>query len=110
VHVDRAGDAEVGHLRLAVAVQQHVLRLDVAVDQAVVVREAERARDLQPEPDRLALGERALPGEQILQVLAVDVLEDDVLPVVLLAAIDTVTMFGCESCATARASRRKRST
>ncbi len=31
LHVERARDAEVGHLGLAVAVQKHVLRLDVAM-------------------------------------------------------------------------------
>ncbi len=54
VHVERAGDPEVGHLRLPVVVQQDVLRLDVAVHEAAVVREGQRVRDLERELDRLA--------------------------------------------------------
>ena len=46
LHVERARDPEVGDLRLALAVQEDVLRLHVAVDEALLVRERERARDL----------------------------------------------------------------
>ena len=46
LHVDQLRDAEVGQLHAAVLVQQHVLGLDVAVDHALGVRGAERARDL----------------------------------------------------------------
>jgi hypothetical protein len=88
VDVERARDAEIGHLRAGVAVQEHVLRLHVAVDEPVLVREAERSGDLQDELDRLALGQRPLALEQRLQVLPVDILEDDELASVLLAAVD----------------------
>ena len=54
----------------------------------MLVREAERARDLERELDRLLLRERPAPFDQRLQVLAVDELEDDVLAAVLLAAVD----------------------
>ena len=88
VDVDRMGDAEVGHLRSAVGVEQHVLRLDVAVDEPLIVREREPARDLQRKLDRLARAQWALLRHQLLQVHPVDVLEDDELPAVLLAPVD----------------------
>ena len=61
LHVERAGDAEVGHLRLAVAVQQDVLRLDVAVDEPLLVRERESLRDLDRELDRRRNRDGATP-------------------------------------------------
>ena len=72
----------------AVAVQQDVLRLHVAMDEALLVRERETARDLhrQLERRRHRRGPTAL--DQRLQVLAVDVLEDDELAAVVLAAVD----------------------
>jgi hypothetical protein len=44
--VHRTGDAEVGHLHLAVGADEHVGRLDVAVYHAVAVGVAERSGDL----------------------------------------------------------------
>ena len=65
------------------AVQQHVLRLHVAVDEAVRVRERERARrSRSPSSSAARTGSRPLALDQLLQVLAVDVLEDDELPAV----------------------------
>src|SRR4029079_8740603 len=87
-HVERARDPEVGHLLLGAVREQHVLRLYVAVAEPVLVCERESARDLQPEFDRLALRERRLALDQALEVLAADVLEDDELAAVLLAAVD----------------------
>jgi hypothetical protein len=86
--VERSRDAEVGHLRLAVAVQQHVLRLDVAVNEPGRVREGESATDLRRHLERLPNGQRAAALDHLLQVLAGDVLEDDELAVVVLAAVD----------------------
>ena len=86
--VERARDAEVRDLRAAVAVQQHVLRLHVAVDEPVLVGEREPAGDLDGDLERLAHLEAALADDELLQVLAVDVLEDDVLAAVLLAPVD----------------------
>ena len=43
--LERAGDAEVGHQRLAVG-EQDVLRLDVAMDHALAVGMVERVGDL----------------------------------------------------------------
>ena len=87
LHVERARDPEVRHLRLAVFVEEHVLRLHVAVDEPAVVRERERPRDLEREADRVAHLEGAVP-RQVLEVRPVDVLEDNELPPVLLASVD----------------------
>src|SRR6266567_7568767 len=70
------------------AVQEDVLRLDVAVHQAVLVGESKPARSLKRELERVAYREPPLPHDQLLQVLAVDVLEDDVLPTLVLPAVD----------------------
>src|SRR5207302_4268131 len=86
--VERARDPEVGHLRLALSVQEDVLRLHVAVDEPVLVRERESAGDLDRQLERAAYGERPASIEELLQVLAVDVLEDDELAPLVLAAVD----------------------
>ena len=88
VDVERARDAEVRDLRAALLGEQHVLRLDVAMDETLLVREGERPRDLERELDGLPLGQRGLALDQRLQVLALDVLEDDELAAVLLTAVD----------------------
>ena len=64
-------DAEVGDQRLAV-VQQDVLGLDVAVDDAVAVRVVERGGDLAGDPDRVVDRELLLPVEPVAQRLALD--------------------------------------
>ena len=54
-----AGDAEVGDLDAALVVDEHVLRLEVAVHDTALVREARGAQDLQDDVDRPP---RAAPG------------------------------------------------
>ena len=54
----------------------------------MVVGERERAADLERDPERLANRQRPFALDELLQVLAVDVLEHDELPPVLLAAVD----------------------
>ena len=54
----------------------------------LLVREREAARDLDRELERRRDRDAAVPLDQPLQVLALDVLEDDELPVVVLAAVD----------------------
>src|SRR5205814_7144614 len=63
VDVDRAGDAEVRHLGPAVAVQKHVLRLDVTVHEAVLMSERDPSLDLIRDLDRLAQLQAALPDD-----------------------------------------------
>ena len=70
-------DAEVGEPRLAVAVDEHVVRLDVAVQDAGRMDVAKRAEELLGQ--RLGLGR--LGGAQALaEVAALDVLHDQVGP------------------------------
>jgi hypothetical protein len=56
----RARDAEVRDLRVAVLVDDHVVRLEVPVDDAVAVGEARRLEDLNAEVDHPLLRERRL--------------------------------------------------
>ena len=88
VVAQRAGDPEVGDLGRALGVQQDVLRLDVAVHDRVRVRGAERAGDLDRVRQRLVDRQPAEPPDAVLERLALDVLEDDVRPVVVLARVD----------------------
>ena len=69
------------------AVEQNVLRLDVAVDDTVRVCAGERARDRGPDLGNVPERKRALTGNALLERLALDVLEDDELAAVLLAAV-----------------------
>ena len=108
--VERADDPEVGHLGQPLLVQEHVLRLHVAVDEALRVCERQRPPDLEAQLEHAADRQRATPGDELLQVLALDQLEDDELTAVLLTAVDHGDDVRVWSCATARASRRKRST
>ena len=108
--VERAGDPEVGDLGRALLVDQHVLGLDVAVDDVAGVGGAERPRDLDRVGHRLGDRQAAVAADPLLERLALHVLEHDVgPPVVLAGSRSRPTMCGCESWATARASRRKRS-
>jgi hypothetical protein len=65
-HVERPRDAEVGDHRLA-GLEQDVLRLDVAVDDALPVGIRERRRRPARDPDRLEDREGAVPGEPLAQ-------------------------------------------
>ena len=85
--LDRAGQAEVGHLatlstRLAAAAgrlgDQHVLRLDVAVHQAGPVRGGDRGEHLLQDRQRLDRVEPAALGEQVAQGAALHVLHHQV--------------------------------
>ena len=75
---DRAGDAEVDDLDLAVAADQDVAGLDVAMDEAARVRRGERAGDRRGDPGGLPRRERTAPAQDRGEVLAVDELHDDV--------------------------------
>ena len=62
-----AGDPEVGHLQPPVRVDDDVVRLDVAVDDAVSVGEAERGQHLARVVDRDPDRRRASADDQLLQ-------------------------------------------
>ncbi len=69
---DRPGDAEVGHHGVA-ALQQDVLRLDVAVNDAVAVGVAQRVGYLTGDLQRVVDGELFLAVQPIAQRFAFDV-------------------------------------
>ena len=81
------GDAEVGDLHLALRREQHVPRLDVAVHDAVAVREVESGGDLGADPRRVHRREPALGPEEVAERLALDVLHDDEVRAVVLAVV-----------------------
>jgi hypothetical protein len=62
-----AGDAEVGEQRLPLGVEQDVLGLDVAVDQAEPVRRLQPIGHLECQPGRLDVRQLALPLQQVVQ-------------------------------------------
>ena len=71
------GEAEVENLDAAVAGDEEVLGLQVAVDDALLVRRGQAAGDLDRVVDRLARGQRAA-RERVAQRLALEQLGDDV--------------------------------
>ena len=71
-----------------VVVDQHVVRLDVAVHDAALVREARRAQDLQHDVDRRLGRRRAALADDVLERPALDVLHRDVVGAVPLAAVE----------------------
>ena len=90
-HLARAGarDAEVRDLQVPLAVDEHVVRLDVAVDEAVPVREPQRREDLPRVVDGDRHGRRPALEDQLLERLAVEVLHRDVVrPLGLAAVVD----------------------
>ena len=88
-HLARAGarDAEVRHLHVPLRVDEHVVRLDVAVDDAVAMREAKRREDLPRVVDGHRHRRRAAREDQLLQRAAVEVLHRDVVRALGLAAV-----------------------
>src|SRR5207253_1272401 len=86
--VKRACDAEIGHLHLALAIEEYVLRLHIAMDEPLLVRERQAVGDREGELERPAHGQPAGAQDELLQVLSVDVLEHDELPAAVLTAVD----------------------
>jgi hypothetical protein len=74
----QAGDPEVGDHRAAVAGEQDVARLHVAVDDAAHVCDAERTRDVGADPCRFGRGEASTSSQAGGEVLALDQLHDEV--------------------------------
>ena len=86
--VQCAGDPEVGDLGRALLVDQDVLGLDVTVDDVTGMRHPEGASDLDRVRDRLGRGQAAGAADPLLERLALDVLEHDVRPAVVLSVVD----------------------
>ena len=83
----RGGDAEVRELHVALAGDQDVARLDVAVDHAALMRVAQGFRDLVEDQRRRVGGKVAFPADQLVQRDPVDILLDDVVVASLLEVI-----------------------
>ena len=88
-HLARAGarDAEVRDLDHALRVDDDVVRLDVAVDDPVAVRVAERSEDLARVRDGDRHRARATLADQLLERAPLDVLHDDEVRAVRLPAV-----------------------
>ena len=84
----RTGDPEVGHLDDALGVDDDVVRLDVAVDDAVAVRVAQRGEDLARVGDGHRHRAEPARADQLLERAPLDVLHDDVVGAVGLAAVE----------------------
>src|SRR5439155_10239339 len=69
-------------------VQDDVLRLHVAVDEALLVREGEPARDLDRDLERAPDGQPSLLVDDLLERPALDELEDDELAALVLAPVE----------------------
>ena len=83
------GDPEVGDHRPAVAREQDVARLDVAMDDPADVRHAQRASDVEPDPGRLRRTQPTQPPESGRQVLTLDELHDQERLAVVGAGLET---------------------
>ena len=79
-HLAGAGarDAEVGDLAAAILADEHVVRLDVAMDDAVAVREPDGGQDLACVVHGDRHGQRALADDQLLEGRPLQVLHGDV--------------------------------
>ena len=86
IRPDQLREAEVGDLHAAVAIEQHVLRLDVAVHDAAVVRELQRVADLRDDAQRLR-GRQPSRALHLPQVHAVDELHQQVVQAARLAEV-----------------------
>ena len=89
-----ARDAEVHHLHVAVGLDHDVLRLDVAVDDILVMRDGKRLAHLRADFGNLALVERAALHDAGLEVGAADVLHDDEVRAVVLTPVVNVHDVG----------------
>ena len=68
------GEAEVGDADVAVAVDHHVRRLEIAMQHAALVRGGDAGAELARDVDGLVLRQAADPAQQRRQILAVHVL------------------------------------
>ena len=87
LRAEHAAEAEVGDLDDVALAEQHVLRLDVAVDDAVSVRVRERAEHRADDAQRLGRRQRAF-AQNLAQAAPLDVFHDEERTAVDLAAVD----------------------
>ena len=83
-----AGEAEVGDLDLATVGDQHVLGLEVAVDDAGLVGGCDGCDHRDQQVERPLRLHRGLAGDQVAQRRALDVLHDHVGPAVVVALVE----------------------
>src|SRR5919112_3914015 len=76
--VEGAGYAEVRKFGTPPLIEQNVVRLYVAVDNAPLVSMGEPRSDVDPDPQEHLLGEGTMPIHQVLEVATGNVLHDDV--------------------------------
>src|ERR1043166_8225121 len=84
---DVARETEVADLHDPVCGDEDVLRLDVAMDEAVLERMAQSARDLAGDLERASLGQPLLLVDLLEERLARDIFHDEVVAAVRLAAV-----------------------
>ena len=98
-------DAEVGDADVAVAVDHHVGRLEIAVQHAALVRRGDAGAQLPRELDRLVLRNASDAAEQRRQILAVDVLHREEAAAVGDAEVVQPARRSCATLAARRAAR-----
>src|SRR5581483_571848 len=72
--VRRRGDSKIGDANVALAVEHHVRRLQIAVDDAAVVRRRDAGAQLPRDVERFVLRKAPDAAEQRAEILAVHVL------------------------------------
>ena len=104
---DELGQAEVQHLDAAVVLQHHVGRLEIAMDDVRGMRARKRLRDLRT-IFKMSDERHATARDRLIERAPLDELHHHVGEITLGPEVVTVTMLGCLSAETARASCRKR--
>ena len=108
---NQLGEAEIEHLDRAIGADDHVGRLEVAVDDAARVRRDEGVRDGDRNPERLVEA-HSLAWNERIQALAADILHhDEVVPVGRLDLVDRddVRVIEAEAACASCTKRRRRS-
>ena len=80
------GQAKVRHLHAAIAVDQHVGWFDVTVNDALLVRIAQRIANMRRDGQRMLCGQLAVGGDHLVHIGSIDVLHDKVELAVIRAA------------------------